>query len=42
MMLLFWIAVGVIIGLFIPGPFNESIKSVLKSLWHKVIDRFKG
>ncbi len=34
--MLFWVAVGLVIGLFIPGPFNETIKAGLKAAWHKL------
>jgi len=27
---------GVLIGIFIPGPFNEKIRSALKRLWNKI------
>jgi len=33
---IFWFIVGVIVGLFIPGPFNVTIKNQLSSLWNKI------
>jgi hypothetical protein len=42
MMAMIYIAIGIVIGLFIPGPFNEKIKDALKALWHKIVDKVKN
>ena len=36
-----WLCVGIVIGLFIPGPFNKLIKGWLKSLWTKIIGKLR-
>lgn len=35
-MSIFWFALGILVGLFIPGPFNEAIKNWIKSLWGRI------
>jgi uncharacterized membrane protein YciS (DUF1049 family) len=38
-MSIFWLCIGFIIGLFIPGPFNLTIRTVLINLWRKIIGK---
>lgn len=36
---IFWFCLGIIIGLFIPGPYNETIKKGLISIWKKIFQQ---
>jgi hypothetical protein len=36
-----WLCIGIVIGLFIPGPFNNLLKGWLKSLWGRVVEWLK-
>jgi hypothetical protein len=40
-MALSYIIIGILIGLFIPGPFNMAIKAALKTLWDKALEKCK-
>jgi len=40
-MSILWLCVGVVIGLFIPGPFDKIIRGWLKSLWSKILGKIK-
>jgi len=35
-MSILWLCIGIVIGLFIPGPFNSVLKGWIKSLWSKI------
>ena len=41
MTLLIGILIGICVGLFIPGPFNEVIRNWLRALWGKVKELLK-
>ena len=34
-----WLCIGIVIGLFIPGPFNNIIRGWLVSLWGRVVKK---
>jgi ABC-type dipeptide/oligopeptide/nickel transport system permease subunit len=41
MTLLIGVIIGICIGVFIPGPFDETIKRLIRSGWSKLMGIFK-
>jgi hypothetical protein len=39
---IFWFVVGVIVGLFIPGPYNTTVKTWLVGLWNKIFSKVEA
>jgi hypothetical protein len=38
-MSILWLCIGILIGLFIPGPFNLVIRGWVVSLWNKIFKK---
>lgn len=35
-MSILWLCIGIVIGIFIPGPFNNVVRGWLSNLWSKI------
>lgn len=40
-MSIFWFILGVFVGMFIPGPYNEQIKNWVKTTWRRIFSKEK-
>jgi hypothetical protein len=38
-MSILWLCIGILIGLFIPGPFNQVIRNWVVSLWNRIFKK---
>lgn len=38
-MAVLWLCIGIVIGLFIPGPFNTVIRCWISNLWGKIFKK---
>lgn len=34
-----WFIVGVVVGLFIPGPYNTRVKNYITDIWNKLTNK---
>ena len=40
-MSIFWFVLGITVGIFVPGPFDEVIRNGIKSLFNKIVKKIK-
>jgi hypothetical protein len=38
-MSIIWFCLGILIGLFIPGPFNQVIRDRVSSFWNRIFKK---